>query len=252
MGELEGIKSFLFIDEVKNSTSNEDLDNSFYYFAIVVPQPIATIVRQQLLALISYLPNGFHAKNLYKAKSINLTLMNSITDLMVRFKLIGICYRYDRDLLYNRTLTHLQPHIKDGEMAQRMTNWEYQAFFYFIQNLHHIPARTTEKITYPVCCFIDRGIYGVKEIEGIDFVNENLIKRAVFVSRTDMLELALPDHLGYIFSKCRNAYLPLQPSIDVNTILESTPYGQQLSKLTQNGLFCYIEAEDWFDKLVEK
>lgn len=252
MSELAGIKSFLFIDEVKNSTNNADLDNSFYYFAIVVPQSSAAIIRQKLLSLVSYLPQGFHAKNLYKPKSINLTLMNSITDLMVEFKLIGICYRYDRDLLYDRTLTYVRPHIKDNEMADRMTNWEYQAFFYFIQNLQHIQDTLTANISYPICCFIDRGIYGVKEIEGIYFDDGDLIKRAVFVSRIEMVELAFPDHLGYIFSKCRNSFQSLQHSTGLIANLQSTPYGQQLIKLTQNGLFCYIDAEDWFAKMAKK
>lgn len=249
MSELVGIKSFLFIDEVKNSTNNADLDNSFYYFGVVVPQSSTAIVRQKLHSLISHLPRGFHAKNLYKPKNINIVLMNSITDLMIEFKLMGICYRYDRDLLYNRTLTHLQPHIKDHEIAARMTNWEYQAFFYFVQNLHHIQDRATVNIPHPSCCFIDRGIYGVNEIEGIDFEGGDLIRRAVFVSRDEMMELAFPDHLGYIFSKCRNAYLPSIPHINIDTTLQSTPYGQQLGKLVENGLFCYIEAEEWFDKL---
>lgn len=123
------------------------------------------------------------------------------------------------------------------------------SFFYFVQNLYHIPETTIEKINYPVCCFIDRGIYGVDEIEGVDFTFADLIKRAVFVSRNDMSELALPDHLGYIFSKCRNGYNTSQGSSDVLAILNATTYGQQLIKLLNHRLFCYIEAEQWFDKL---
>ena len=250
MGELEGIESFLFIDEVKNSTNNGDLDNSFYYFAVAVPKSVTQSLRQELQALISHLPNGFHAKNLYKTMRPDLSLMNAITDLMIKYKLVGICYRYDRDLLYDRTITYVQPHISDQHIAGRMANWEFQAFFYFIQNIYHIPEKAIEKIAYPICCFIDRGIYGVNEIEGVDFAFSDLVKRAVFVSREDMSELALPDHLGYVFSKCRKAYPTFHPPAnDILSTLQSTAYGEQLLKLLNHRLFCYIEADQWFEKL---
>lgn len=103
-------------------------------------------------------------------------------------------------------------------------------------------------IENPVCCFFDRGIYGLNDIEAVDFDNCGLF-RAVFASRNKIKLLALPDHLGYIFSKCRKDYLNSVGKSPTLDILKNNYYGQQLLKLTHNNLFKYIEAEDWLEAM---
>lgn len=99
MSELENVRNFLFVDEVKNSITNKDGDNSFYYFAVAVPKSKIDEISKAFNALTYHLPNGFHAKKHYKPSCLDLELLNGLTDMFVNFHLPTICFRYDKDLL---------------------------------------------------------------------------------------------------------------------------------------------------------
>lgn len=58
MSELENVKSFLFVDEVKNSITNKDSDNSFYYFAVAVPKSKIAEINNTFNTLTDHLLNG--------------------------------------------------------------------------------------------------------------------------------------------------------------------------------------------------
>ncbi len=248
MAELDNIESFLFVDEVKNTAANKDGEDSFYYFAVSVSKEKNTEVSQAFSILTKDLTKGFHAKDQYKPSRVNQLLLDGITDLIVKYTLPCICFRYDKNLLYTISNKHLK-NIHDAEISERISNWEFQAFFYFIQNLHHAFKGKLNNIQFPVCAFFDRGIYGMNDkIEGIDF-NSEYLKRAIFTSKKKIKLLGLPDHLGYIFSKARISFHNREmKEVDLD-FLNNDIYAMQLLKLAQHHLFKYLEADQWLNEL---
>lgn len=242
MKELEGVKSFLLVDEVKHSIIN-DGEDAFYYFAVSLPIHLKTSIEEDLSNLTSGMTKGFHAKNVYKASGIDYRLLNGMTDLITRYSLPCICFRYDKKLFYDSTVKYLK--INDHpEISKRLTNWEFQAFFYFIQALNLHLAKGLSKIDLPVFAFFDRGIYGmVDKIEAVD-VDSLFLGRAIFTSTSKNKLLALADHFGFVFAKVKKTLA----NIDI-PILAGDPFGVQLLKLTDKKLFTFLQAEDWIRSL---
>ncbi|WP_346087166.1 hypothetical protein [Sphingobacterium ginsenosidimutans] len=87
------------------------------------------------------------------------------------------------------------------EFSDRPNNWEFQIFFYFIQNLSLSFDEKLNKIEFSIVAFFDQGIYNTKDkIEAIDFGVEHL-NRAVFTCTNKIKLIGLADHLGFVFSK---------------------------------------------------
>ncbi|MBS1532765.1 MAG: hypothetical protein JSU01_20855 [Bacteroidetes bacterium] len=240
MAELDNINGFLFVDEVKHTVANGEGEDSFYYFAIAAPKPLVHHIEQDYKAAVKHLKKGFHATKAYKAKSIDTTLLTGLTDILVKYKLPLVVFRYDKHKLYQATQAFLAK-LNHPEIIGREGNWEMQAFFHLIQALDKFLAIQSDKYPVPLCAFCDRGIYGqVNPIEGIDF-NSPYLKRAMFTSRGKVNLLGLADHAGFLFAKTRLA-THSTPNKDFQTVLQQNVFGQQLARLVAGKLFHYLEA----------
>ncbi|TAL33130.1 MAG: hypothetical protein EPN93_13915 [Spirochaetes bacterium] len=236
MSHLENIKSYIFIDETKFNTLNNDIDNSLYYFGIIVPKEIITKIETDFLNLINHSHKGFHAKDEYKEKNVNSDLMKAMTDLIINNKLICLAFKYDKDFLYEKTKILKRLNFE----VNRLNNHEFQALFWFIQVVEfYFNTKLIEKINFPLLAFFDRGVYGINEIEGKQ-LDSKYIEQMLFVKRNKIKLLSLPDHFGYIFRKCRS-----KNRNDLNTKLNNSIYVQELIRITNNYLFYYLDFDEY-------
>lgn len=199
MKELEHIKSYIYFDECKFSVKDNDIDNTIFYFGVVVPKEERTSIENKYIELTKDLKKKFHAKDLYKAKKLNLFLMNDITNIFIKYRLHCLCFKYDKDLLYKKTksLSYLDFN------NERLKDSEYQAFFWLVQILEfYFKTYKMKGILFPAIAFFDRGVYGINDIEGKE-IYSSFLSKVIFTKRSKINLLALPDHLGYIFKKCR-------------------------------------------------
>lgn len=241
MSGLDAIKTFLFIDEVKNSRLNGDLDDSFYYFAVAVPKLKLLNVTQQFEVLRIGLIKGFHAKDQYKLKRINTDLLNNMTEMMLTNDLFSFCFKYDKDRFYDLSKKYL-PAINNFEIQAKINNWEFQAFFYFVQTLDNCFKNKEANLEFPVCLFADRGIYGLDDDQDID-IDSVFIGRTAFTSNSKIKLLALPDHLGFVFSQCRKQFHACGTDLKE---LNNNIFGQQIVKLMEKRLFKFLDVDKWF------
>lgn len=240
MMELDAFYGFVFIDEVKHTVANNEGEDSFYYFGIVVPKNILSRVQQEYDNLVSHLPTGFHAKKSYKSKAIDIVLLRSLTDILIKFKLRLVVFRYDKQRLYKATKEFLVK-LNHPEVTGRETNWEMQAFFHFIQHLSTFVSNNKQIIDVPLCAFCDRGIYGNDDpIEALEISSPDL-KRAVFTSRKKVKLLGLADHVGFLFAKARLAVNQVSDK-DHSLALQQNIFGQHLDRIARARLFHYLEA----------
>lgn len=236
MSYLENIKSYIFIDETKFNILNNDIDNSLYYFGIIVPKEIITKIETEFIKLINHSPRGFHAKDEYKEKKVNSNLMKSMTDLIINNKLICLAFKYDKEFLYEKTRILKRLNFE----VNRLNNHEFQALFWFIQVAEfYFNTKLIENINFPLLAFFDRGVYGQNEIEGKE-LNSKYIEQMFFVKRNKVKLLSLPDHFGYIFRKCRS-----KNKKNLNTKLNNSIYGQELIRITSNNLFYFLDFEEY-------
>jgi len=232
MKYLENINSYIFIDETKFNTTNNDIDNSFYYFGVIVPKEILSKIESEFLNLINHSPKGFHAKNEYKEKNVNINLMRGMNDLIIDNKLKCLTFRYDRDILFEKTKNMKRLNFE----VEKFNNHEFQALFWFIQvSEFYFNTNLIENIHFPLLAFFDRGVYGKNEIEGKK-LESKYIEQMLFVKRNQINLLALPDHFGYIFRKCR-----FKNRTDLDEKLKDSIYGQELMRISDNRLFYYLD-----------
>jgi len=240
MAELDIFNGFLFVDEVKHTVANGEGEDSFYYFGIAVPKGIKVIVEQEYQQAVAHLPRGFHATKSYKKKSIDTTLLQALTGIILKYKLRLVVFRYDRHKLYHATKEFLAT-LSHPEITGRESNWELQAFFHFVQQLNTLLLNQGENFPVPLCAFCDRGIYGIKDpIEAIEISSQGL-QRAVFTSRNKIKLLGLADHAGFIFAKSRLA-THQSSGKDYDNVLQQDIFGQQLARIAAANLFHYLEA----------
>lgn len=240
MAELDIFNGFLFIDEVKHTVANGEGEDSFYYFGIVVPRDQQPNVEQEYQKAVAHLPKGFHATKAYKTKSIDTALLQNLTDIIVRFKLQLVVFRYDKHKLYHASKEFLI-NLNHPEITGRESNWEVQAFFHFVQHLSALLSTHQQTFPVPLCAFCDRGVYGVDDpIEAIEIAAPEL-QRAVFTSRKKIKLLGLADHAGFIFAKSRLATHQTAGK-NYQTALRQNVFGQQLARIASAALFHYLEA----------
>lgn len=256
MNRLSKIKSILFVDEIKFSKNNNDVDDSFYFIGVLVKMESLAEIREKFGGISNNLEKGFHATKVYKTKAPNTELMDNLTSLIIDYNLKCLVFKYDRERFYDLTKKHLL-NLDFGE-KEKFKNHEFQALFYFMQVLELYLQTKLKQIETPVRIYFDRGIYGVKNHEEFEFDSDK-IETITFCSKNKIDLIALPDHFGYIFQKCRIKYnaknslgklSELQISETNSKLLNNCI--SSLTSVFNNNLFEFLDIDNWLEKIEKK
>jgi len=256
MNRLENVKSILFVDEIKFSKKDNDADNSFYFIGVLAKLEQIAEIREKYQKVTVDLKKGFHATKAYKIKSLNSELMNRLTGLIIDYNLKCLVFKYDKDRFYDLTRKHLVN--LNFEESGKFTNHEFQALFYFLQVLESDLQTKLNKVETPLRIYFDRLIYGKKKPEEFDFDSEK-IETITFSAKSKIDLLALPDHFGYIFRKCRIKYnsesglkslaeLKIQESNSelINNCISN------FTSIFNSKLFVFLDVDTWLNKIEKK
>ncbi len=247
MSEYEDIKTIFFVDETKFSLNDSDFEDSIYYLGVAVRKPEIHKINLLYDSLIDKygLEKGFHATKAFKEKNPNKDLMSDFCDLIISNKLRCYCFKYYKSRLYEASKIAFQ---KYNNEILNFSNQEFQALFYFIQNLI-INLDNVNDFESKGLLFCDRNVYGQNDIEGFDFETNSTIKRMIFLSRKKIKLLGLPDYFGFIFRKSKNSFngaefggkLIEKSELIINCF-------DCLLKINKAGLFNFLDMDKWLEK----
>lgn len=253
MNRLAKVKSILFVDEIKFSKNNKDVDDSFYFIGVLTKMEALKEVREKYMRLTKDLVKGFHATKAYKKKAPNAELMQGLTKLIIEYKLKCMVFKYDKERLYSASKRHLTN--LSFEESGKFKNHEFQALFYFIQVLDLYLNTKLNEIETPLRVYFDRGIYGVKRQEEFE-VNSNKIETITFCRRNKIDLLALPDHVGYVFRNCRIKYNDVNGSKSLNELQIKEANTElinncisSLISIFNNNLFEFLDIDKWLEEI---
>ena len=247
MNRLKNIKSLLFVDEIKFSKNNNDIDDSFYFIGVLVDINSVFSVQEKFESLTSDLQKGFHATRAYRTKNPNSELMNNLTELIIRNKLKCLVFKYDKNKFYDSTKTFGSN--SNFQEKKKFKNHEFQALFYFMQTLEHYLHSSLDFVETPLRIYFDRGIYGVKQHDEFEFDSKK-IETITFCSKKKIDLLALPDHVGYLFAKFRLKYNSINDS--KNELINSDLFNNcilNFKAIYSKELFKFIDIDVWLDNL---
>lgn len=246
MSELRYINTFFFVDETKFSVNDSDFEDSIYYIAIAVRKQEIYKINLLLESLIDKyrLEKGFHATKVFKEKKPNQDLMFDFCNLIISNKLRCYCFKYSKSKFYEASKAVFQ---KYNNEILNFNNPEFQALFYFVQNLietlYHVNYFESKGLL-----FCDRNIYGKNDMECFDFESDSTIKRMIFLSRKKIKLLALPDYFGFIFRKSKNSFNKVEfgdTSIEKSVLIINC-FGC-LIEINKAGLFSFLDMDKWLE-----
>lgn len=136
------VNSYFFVDEIKENINICNKPKlSITFIAIGIKHSFINSLEQQLNAIIRPLNcKYFHAKDVYKEKSANLEIMNSLTDLSCSYNLHCFQFSFAKDWLNHPKLNALKQ-IKWTDWTVNTTNYEQVAFYLFYHCLNtYIPS----------------------------------------------------------------------------------------------------------------
>lgn len=245
---MKTVRSYILVDEVKDV---QDSGPCIFLFGVGIPENAVDAIGTKLSIVVHpFGSNGFHAKDSYKEKSANLDLMNEMTGIISSFHLPCFCFPFAKHWLADPRLDVLQKMEFKG-WQPNMSNYEFVAFYLFLHCLNSfLSGQNYLKQTSRLVCH--QGIRDARE--GFSFEESetlNTIENVIFASRKQCPLLALPDHLGYLFGKCRRDLLRDGGEINLEPNENNTPVQNECVKhttsLTKAGLFYPINLWEWVD-----
>ena len=249
---MKTVRSYIFVDEVKDvPTTVHDAGQWIFLIGIGIPANTIDAVEAKLSTVLQPLgSNGFHAKDSYKEKSPNFELMNAMTDIVSSFRLPWFCFPFAKAWLTSPKLENLQKMQFKG-WQPKVSNYEFAAFYFFLHclNTFLLTHSQLEQSSRLVC---DQGIRNARE--GFSFEESEILKtveNVIFASRKQVPLLALPDHIGYLFGKCRrelpraNGEINLEPK-ESNTAVQNECL-KHISTLVNARLFHRFDLCEWID-----
>jgi hypothetical protein len=253
MSTLKDIKTILFVDEIKFSKNDNDVDDSFYYIGVVVKEELLSGVRERFKNITARLQRAFHATRDYGKKSPNIQLMENLTNLILDFNLPCVVFKYEKERFYELTKKYLTK--LDFEEKDRFKSHEFQAFFYFVQVLDFFLKTKLKKIEPPVRFYFDRGVYGYDGTQELKPYSEK-IEIMTFCEKSLIDLIALPDHFGYIFRKCRIKYNADRNMRNLNALVPSLSNSNLLNNCILNllavvrkDLFIFLDIDLWIESI---
>lgn len=246
MQELTDINTFFFVDETKFSLNNNDIEDSIYYLAVSVKKREVQKINQQYDSIILKfdLKNGFHASRVFKEKNPNKDLMQAFCDLIISNSLKCYCFRYSKSKLYEGSK---KAFLKLNNELFDFKNQEFQALFYFVQNMiSHL--NENEEFEPKGLLFFDRNVYGQSDSEAFEFNETDVVKRMVFLSKSKIKLIGLPDYFGYIFriAKISQNKGELGNMLNKKSELVINCY-DCLLKIVESKLFCFLDVDKWLE-----
>lgn len=249
---MKAVRSYIFVDEVKDVPATvHDAGQWIFLMGIGIPGNTINAVETRLSTVLQPLgSNGFHAKDSYKEKSPNFELMNAMSDIVASFRLPWFCFPFAKTWLTNPRLEILQKMQFNG-WQPKVSNYEFAAFYFFLHCLNtFLLANSQLQQSSRLIC--DQGIRNSRE--GFSFEESEILKtieNVIFASRKQASLLALPDHIGYLFGKCRrelsrnNGEINLEPQ-DSNTPVQNECL-KHINALINRGLFHRLDLCEWID-----
>lgn len=246
------VHSYVFVDEVKDVPATaKDAGQWIFLIGVGIPADAIVAVEAKLSSVLHPLgSNGFHAKDAYKEKCPDLQLMNSLTGIVSSFRLPWFCFPFAKQWLRNPRLEVLQK-LEFKGWQPKVSNYEFVAFYLFLHCLNTILSEQShlQQSTRLVC---DQGIKHARE--GFSFEDSetlSAIENVIFVNRKLAPLLGLPDHLGYLFGKCRRDLVRDTGEINLEpderyTIVQNECL-KHITTLAKQGLFCRLDLWEWIN-----
>ena len=246
--ELDSIETIFYCDETKFSLNNNDPEDSIYYFAVSYEKSKTSELNFAYNKILeNYGIDVFHATDCFKAKSPNENLMTALCNFITSNRINCFCFRYSKSLLYEFSKKHFN---RFNNSVINFNNQEFQALYYFLVTFDIYLKENPNLIKPNGLLFFDRNVYGRKDIEAFNFNFESPLVRMVFVNKSKIDLLGLPDFFGYIFRKTKLSHNRVQMG---DNTLETSPLvinsNLVLLALNQAKLFHFLDTDAWIDKI---
>lgn len=208
---LKGVETILFCDESKFDLNDHDHEDAIYYFAVAVEKVKVPIIHKEfnnLLLKHRVQTKRYHSTDIFKKIRPRVALMDDLSEIIIRNRLLCFCYKYDKSLLFEPT-KQLQ---KLGDNIINFESPEHQALFYFLMELNtYLKDKNPLLLKKEISMYFDRGVYGVDDIQAFNFPNELFIlNQMTHVEKSLISLLFLPDFFGYIFRKSKKSQNKVQ------------------------------------------
>lgn len=252
MAELDDVNTILLCDETKFYLKNGDVEDAIFYFGVSVPKNLVAIVNEgfkNALDETRVKKAVFHATEIFRPKRPREKLIESLTQIIIKYRLQCFCFKYPKTLLFNasKNLNYLNNDIID------FNNGEFQALFYFVTTLNtYIRDEKPALLEQKIQMYFDRNVYGTQDdIEGFKFSREDfLLKQMTFVEKSKIGLLALPDFFGFMFRKAKisnNSFEMGDRSLESSKLTIYSYYS--LLQINTAGLFHFVDIDKYIDAI---
>ncbi|MDR6465941.1 hypothetical protein [Chryseobacterium sediminis] len=246
MSKNDNINTLFFCDETKFSIKNGDIENAIYYLGIAVNKNDVAKIDAQLKAIISkhrIQSSTLHSNKLFKEPKPREKLMTDLVSLIIKNKLHCFCYKYQKDLFFNKT----QILNKFNNEILNFNNSEFQALFYYLIILNtYLRDINSSLLTKDIIMYFDRNVYGVNDTDEFIFPNENFIlKQMTFCEKSEVSLLFLPDFVGYLFRKSKLSKDKYDSgNLNLEKSLLTIHCYKNMVELSDKGLFHFLDINE--------
>jgi hypothetical protein len=204
MNALKDVETLIFCDETKFSIANNDKEDAIYYFGIAVLKNDVRKVHEQINVVLqrhNVKSDIYHSTKVFRESRPRVTLMDDLTQVIIKNRLKNFCYKYEKNKLFEATknLSKFNNGILDFNKS------EFQALFYFLTILNtFLRDEKVDLLKREIVMYFDRNVYGIEVVEAFNFPSEHFVlKQMTFTEKSKISLLLLPDFFGYIFRKSK-------------------------------------------------
>jgi hypothetical protein len=233
---IKRVNNFIFVDEIEYNENNNPV---LYYFGTTVIEKELNFVENQIINIISNLnAKSFHANRNYKKNKTDYKLMDKMSDVIIKNRLVIFCFSFSKKSLDDKRLEVLKD-INTKGWNLDINNYRAVALYLFFHVLNTYLVDLNIKPFYRLIVAEDF-IKKYNQIEFIGGVIKN-IEKVCFVSAKQAPLVNLCDHLGYLFGKC------LREINDFKNIENLIP-NKKYSQITNHALnlFIYLSKFKFF------
>ena len=244
--------SFLFVDEIEHNENNNPV---ITYIGVLISKDQLPIIDSELKKLLNqYQIYDFHANEIYRNDQ-NTELMQRLSDLLLDNDINWFSFSFKRKWV-KEDLKNSLKEVNFGERSISRKNYKAIGGYYFLVQLNSVLPDNKIEINN-IAVFFDSSDGWFKKDTGIYFKNKiKHIKDVISSKRNEILELILPDHLGYIFGKCLRELPRNNDNIDMSISKQNSEFTNKSLKLLLNfeekGLFHFLDSKEWLNNELNK
>ena len=181
--------------------------------------------------------------------------MKKINNLLLINEIPWFSFKFERTWII-KDLKNALKAVNFGERGLSRKNYKAIGGYYFLVQLDSVLSDNKIEINN-ITVFFDSTDDWFKKDTGFYFKNKiKNIKDVISKKRNEILELIIPDHLGFIFGKCLRELPRDNTGIDMSISKNNSEFTNEslkdLLNFEKKGLYCLLDFKEWINNKLKE